>query len=54
MGLYVLDWADVVAAPDPHATALQFLRSAFRHACLVCDWDPKLLASAEGDPPPVS
>ena len=54
MGLYILDWADVVAAPDPHATALEFLRSALRHACVVCDWDPKLLASAEGDPPPVS
>jgi len=54
MGLYVLDWADVQAAPDPHATAVAFLRSAFRHACLVCEWDPKLLASAEGDPPPVA
>jgi hypothetical protein len=43
-----------MAAPDPHAMALEFLRSAFRHACLVCEWDPKLLASAEGDPPPVS
>jgi Family of unknown function (DUF5996) len=53
MGLYVLDWADVVAAPDPHAAALDFLRAALRHACVVCDWDPKLLASAEGDPPPV-
>jgi hypothetical protein len=53
MGLYVLDWADVVAAPDPHSAALEFLRAALRHACVVCDWDPKLLASAEGDPPPV-
>jgi hypothetical protein len=53
MGLYTLDWADVLATPDPHAAALEFLRSAFRHACLVCDWDPKLLASAEGNPPPV-
>jgi Family of unknown function (DUF5996) len=53
LGLYVLDGADVIAAPDPHAAALEFLRSAFRHACLVCEWDPKLLASAEGDPPPV-
>jgi hypothetical protein len=54
MGLYVLDWADVEAAPDPHAAAVEFMRSAFRHACLVCEWDPKLLASTEGDPPPVS
>ena len=51
--LYVLDWDDVVSAPDPHAAALEFAHSAFRHACLVCDWDPGLSASAEGDPPPV-
>ena len=25
---------------DPHAAALEFARSAFRHACAVCDWDP--------------
>ena len=54
LGLYVLDWDDVIASPDPHAVALQFARSAFRHACVVCDWDPALLASAEGDPPPVA
>src|SRR5919204_5669211 len=35
LGLYVLDWEDVVASPDPHAAALDFARSAFRHACLV-------------------
>ncbi len=40
--------------PDPHATAVEFARSAFRHACLVCEWDASLLASAEGDPPPVA
>jgi uncharacterized protein DUF5996 len=54
LGLYVLDWDDVIATPDPHATALGFARSVFRHACVVCDWDPALLASAEGDPPPVA
>jgi hypothetical protein len=54
MGLYVLDWDDVRGAPDPHAAALEFARSAFQHACLVCDWDPALPASAEGRPPPVS
>jgi hypothetical protein len=54
LGLYVLDWDDVIASPDPHAVALGFARSAFRHACVVCDWDPALLASAEGDPPPVA
>jgi hypothetical protein len=54
MGLYVLDWDDVRAAPDPHAAALGFARSLFRHACAVCDWDPALAASAEGTPPPVA
>jgi Family of unknown function (DUF5996) len=54
LGEYVLDWDDVAAAPDPHAAVLEFARSAFRHACLVCDWDPALAASAEGTPPPVA
>jgi len=54
LGEYVLDWDDVRAAPDPHAYALEFARSAFRHACLVCDWDEDLAASAEGKPPPVT
>jgi hypothetical protein len=53
LGEYVLDWDDVIAAPDPHATALGFARAVFHHACRVCDWDPALLASAEGTPPPV-
>jgi Family of unknown function (DUF5996) len=53
LGEYVLDWEDVCKARDPRAFALEFARSAFRHACLVCDWDPELLAGAEGDPPPV-
>jgi hypothetical protein len=54
LGLYVLDWDDVRASTDPHAAALQFARSGFGHACLVCDWDPALAASAEGTPPPVA
>jgi hypothetical protein len=54
LGEYVLDWDDVIAAPDPHGAALQFARSAFRHACAVCDWDPELAATAEGTPPPVT
>jgi hypothetical protein len=54
LGEYVLDWDDVREAPDSHAAALEFARSAFQHACLVCDWDPALPASAEGRPPPVS
>jgi hypothetical protein len=53
-GLYILDWDDVLATPDPHAAALDFARSVFRHACMVCDWDPALLASTEGSPPPVA
>lgn len=53
LGEYVLDWDDVRAATDPHAFALEFLRSAFSHACLSCDWDPALAASAESKPPPV-
>jgi hypothetical protein len=53
MGLYLLDWNDIVSDPDPHARALEFCRSAFQHACLVCGWDPALPASAGGDPPPV-
>jgi Family of unknown function (DUF5996) len=53
LGLYVLDWDDVRASDDPHAFALEFARSAFRHACLVCGWDETLLASTEGAPPPV-
>ena len=54
LGEYVLDWDDVRSGPDPHHVALEFARSAFRHACTVCEWDPILLASAEGTPPPVS
>jgi hypothetical protein len=53
LGEYILDWDDVCRSPDPHAVALEFARSAFRHACTVCEWDPALLASAEGTPPPV-
>jgi uncharacterized protein DUF5996 len=53
LGEYVLDWEDVRASGDPHATALRFARSAFRHACEVCEWDPALAATAEGEPPPV-
>jgi Family of unknown function (DUF5996) len=54
LGFYVLDWDDVIASADPHAVALRFARSVLRHACVVCEWDPALLASAEGEPPPVA
>jgi hypothetical protein len=54
LGEYILDWDDVRNAPDLRASGLEFARSAFRHACTVCNWDPALLASAEGTPPPIS
>jgi len=54
LGEYILDWEDVRSSAVPHETALTFARSAFHHACTVCGWDPALLASAEGSPPPVS
>jgi Family of unknown function (DUF5996) len=53
LGEYILDWDDVRSAPDPHAVAVQFARSAFQHACVACGWDMALAASAEGTPPPV-
>jgi Family of unknown function (DUF5996) len=53
LGEYILDWDEVRASADPRAAAVEFARSAFRHACLVCDWDTRLAASADGQPPPV-
>jgi hypothetical protein len=53
LGEYILDWDDVLAAPDPHEVALTFARSVFRHACAVCGWDAFLAGSAEGSPPPL-
>jgi hypothetical protein len=53
-GLYLLDWDDVIASSDPHATALEFAQSVFAHSCEVCDWDPALAATARGTPPPVA
>ena len=53
LGEYVLDWADVRVADDPHAEAVRFARSAFAHGCVICEWDPSLLASVEGQPLPV-
>jgi hypothetical protein len=50
LGEYVLDWEEIRESPDPHALALEFARSAFRHACEVCEWDPALAATAEGVP----
>lgn len=49
LGEYVLDSEDVGSSDK----ALEFARSAFQHACAVCEWDPALAATAEGKPPPV-
>jgi hypothetical protein len=54
LGEFILPWDDVRAAANPHAAALEFTRVTFQHACAVCSWDPKLAATAEGHPPPVS
>jgi len=54
LGEFVLDWDDARASPDPHRAALEFGRSAVRHACTVCGWDPALAASAQGEPPPIA
>jgi Family of unknown function (DUF5996) len=53
LGEYILDWDDIRSVPDPRAAALEFARSAFRHACEACQWDMTLAASADGTPPPV-
>ncbi len=53
LGEYVLDWDDVRVTGDPRSTAVEFARSAFAHACMVCGWDSALSASAAGTPPPV-
>jgi Family of unknown function (DUF5996) len=53
LGEFILDWEEVRSAPDPHSMALEFARSAFRHACALCNWDPGLAASADSRPPPV-
>ena len=53
LGEYLLDWEDVRASSDPHAAGLEFTRSAFRHACALCEWDQALAATADGVPPPV-
>ena len=54
LGEFILDWDDVRAHPDPQAVALEFARSAFMHACVVCAWDAALAASADSRPPPVT
>ena len=53
LGEYILDSEDARRASDPRAAVVEFARSAFRHACAVCEWDPALPESAAGRPPPV-
>jgi hypothetical protein len=52
LGEYVLEWEDIRSEADPHALALEFVHSAFDHACAVCAWEP-LLAESIKDVPPV-
>jgi len=54
LGEYVLDWDDVRVTSSPHRAGVEFGRSAIRHACMICGWDPDLAASTEGVPPPVA
>ncbi len=54
VGEYILDWTVVCSSEDPLATATEFATSAFSHTCTVCEWDPSLLASAKGSPPPIN
>jgi len=54
LGEYIFDWDDVCQAVDPYGSALEFARSAVRHGCKACDWDPGLSSSLEGVPPPIS
>lgn len=53
LGEFVLDWDVVVTSSNPHRAALEFCRSAVRHACAACDWDAELAASADGRRAPV-
>jgi len=54
LGEFILEWDDVITSPDPHAVALEFARAVVAHACMKCEWDPALAASAQGVPPPLS
>jgi hypothetical protein len=53
LGEFILDWDDVRATPDPHANALQFANSVFRHASALGSWGETLTGSMEGAPPPL-
>lgn len=53
LGEYVLDHEAAAATGDPERAVIDFCGEIFSHACDVCDWNPALAASAEGQPPPV-
>lgn len=53
LGEFLLDHVDARSTRDARAAALEFARSAFRHACAVCGWDAELAATADGTPPPI-
>jgi hypothetical protein len=53
LGEFILNWDDVCLAPDSFGAALDFGLSAIHHGCAVCEFDPVLAASAEGQTPPV-
>jgi hypothetical protein len=38
LGKLILDWDDVRTAKNPRAAAEEFAHSAFRQACLACEW----------------
>jgi len=54
LGEFILDWDEMRGADDPAGVALRFAHEVFRHACVVCDWDPAIAASADAEPPPLS
>jgi Family of unknown function (DUF5996) len=54
LGEFILNWDDVGQTADPHGTAVEFGRSAIRHACAVYDWDQDLAASVDAVPPPIT
>jgi hypothetical protein len=53
LGEFLLDHEDARSTGDSRGAALAFARSAFRHSCAACGWDPALPASADGTPPPI-
>jgi hypothetical protein len=51
---FLLDEGDARSTGEARNAALAFARSAFRHSCAVCAWDPALAAGADGEPSPIS